>query len=175
MTGVGFSGSPAPSKRSFEAPVCNRGELWWHQRRHQLSFQPAFEHWESVIANTTRVHLCMDGPAHPGRSNDRPRSAAKLREEIRSLDAFQNKPCPSVRGNALAGLRDGNTAPMSELQRAHLGVQRRGIEARAEQAEDLALLPGEHLGLAAFCDLRQVSCTHHLGGPYYRRQPTNTV
>jgi ubiquinone/menaquinone biosynthesis C-methylase UbiE len=88
----------------------------------------------------------------------------KLGEEVHSLDLLQNKPCTPIHSYALAGLGDGKAASMSEVQCADLGVQARGVEAGAEQAQDLAVPPREHLCLAPLSYFRELRLARHFRG-----------
>ena len=124
-----------------------RSKVRWHERRHQLPLELAFEHREFVILDPADVHLRMHRAAHPGRANDGPGGAAKLREEVRSLDALQNKPGASVHGDTLARLGNGNAASMRKFQSAHFGVQARRVESR--DGAGARILPSSQANISA--------------------------
>src|SRR6266540_2591275 len=115
-----------------------------------MSLEPALELRKAAVIHAAAVHSRMNGPGHLGCSDDRPRRPPQLCEEIGPLYPFED---------------DARTAVhLQPLERPYLGVERGGVEAGAEEAQDLSVLPGEHLRLAALSDLLELRCARHPGG-----------
>src|SRR5438093_220512 len=136
-----------------------------------MPLEPILELRKGAVIHVTAVHLGVNGPAHASRAEDGPRRPSQLRKEIRPLDPFEDHADAAVDADSLARLRHRQSISVSQLQCQYLGIEGRGVETGAEEAQDLAVLPGEHLRFAALGDFLEPAFDCHRGGRYYKPHP----
>src|SRR6266516_3774615 len=136
-----------------------------------MPLEPILELRKAAVIHAAAVHLRVDGSAHASRAEDGPRRPTELREEIRPLDPFKDHALAAVDADSLARPRHRQAISVGQLQCPYLGIEGRGVEAGAEEAQDLAVLPGEHLSFAALGDFLEPAFDCHRGGRYYKPCP----
>ena len=136
-----------------------------------MPLEPILELRIAAVIHAAAVHLRVDGSAHASRAEDGPRRPTELGEEIRPLDSFKDHALAAVDADSLARPRHRQAISVGQLQCPYLGIEGRGVEAGAEEAQDLAVLPGEHLSFAALGDFLEPAFDCHRGGRYYKPCP----
>src|SRR2546425_1356920 len=136
-----------------------------------MPLEPILELRKAAVTHAAAVHLRVDGSAHASRTGDGPRRATELREEVRPLDSFKDHARAAVDADSLPRPRHGESISVGQLQCPYLGIEGRGVEAGAEEAQDLAVPPGEHLRFAALRHFLEPAFDCHRGGRYYKPHP----